>query len=166
MTMKFERLEKKYPDAAEEFLEQLELLPIFLNYYPDVREDWLEEIGLTKDDIKKIKEVVDEYARKKVELENKILPKTKKDTIKIENDVLRQMYAGRLLKFGKRIPKKLVNEIVESLYPNAAIINDEKLRRLEELTLFKEHEKRFPMNFLVFDANNLKIIGIEVIWEV
>ena len=163
--MKFEKLEKKYPEVAAEFLEQLELLPIFLNYYPDVREDWLEEIGLSKSDIKKVKKVVDEYARRKVELENKYLPKTREDVIKIEDEVLRQMYVGRMLKFKNKVPKKLVKEIVESLYPNAAIIDDEQLRKLEDLTLFKEHKKRFPMNFLVFDAENLKIVGIEVIEE-
>jgi hypothetical protein len=165
MFMKFEKLEKKYPEVAEEFLEQLELLPIFLNYYPDVREDWLEEIGLSKEDIKKIKKVADEYAKRKVELENKYLPKTREDVIKIEDEILREMYVGRLLKFEKKVPKSVVEEIVNGLYPNAAIINDEKLRKLEVLTLFKEHKKRFPMNFLVFDADNLKIIGIEVVEE-
>ncbi|MCD6575654.1 MAG: hypothetical protein J7K73_00670 [Nanoarchaeota archaeon] len=164
--LNFEELEKKYPEAAAEFLEQLELLPIFLNYYPDVREDWLEEIGLSKSDIQKIKKVVDEYAKRKVELENKYVPKTREDVIKIEDEVLRQVYVGRLIKIKKTdAPKKTAKEIVEGLYPNAAIIDDEKLRKLETLTLFKEHKKRFPMNFIVFDPDNLKIIGIEIIEE-
>jgi len=164
--MRFETLEKKCKECAEEFLEQLELLPIFLNYYPDVREDWLEEIGLTKADIKRIKKVVDEYAKRKVELENKRLPQKRKEVIQIEDEVLKQMYEGKLIKIKKtKAPKKTAKQLIKEMYPNCAIIDDEKLRKLETLTLFKEHQKRFPMNFLVFDPEKLKIIGIEVIEE-
>ncbi len=162
--MKFETLEKTCKECAEEFIEELKLLPVFLNYFPDVQEKWLEEIGLSKSDIQKIKKVVSKYAEEKVKLENERLPQKREDVILIENDVLKKMFIGKLIKIkDTNVPKKVANEIIKELYPNCAIINPEQLRELETLTLFKEHEKRFPMNFLVFDPDKFKIIGIEVI---
>lgn len=164
--MKFEVLKKKYSQAASEFLEQLELLPIFLNYYPDVREEWLEEIGLSKGDIAKINKVINKYAERKVELENEKLPETKEDVIKIEDKILKEMYVGKLIKIGKTAGYKSVSKkVIEGIYPNCAILDDGQLRKLESLTLFKEHKKRFPLNFLVFDPKNFKIISIEIIEE-
>ena len=164
--MKFEILEKKHSQVAEEFLEQLELLPIFLNYYADVREKWLEEIGLSSKDIARISKVVDRYAEKKIEIEKERMPSTREDVIKIEDGILREMYVGKLIKLSKTAAYKSVSrKLIEELYPNCAIIDDEQLRKLESLEMFKEHKRRFPLNFLVFDPENFKIISIEIILE-
>lgn len=162
MEISFNELEKKCKECADEFLEELELLPVFLNYYPDVQEKWLEDIGLSKEDILKIKQVVDEYAKKKVELENKETPQKREEVIKIEDQVLKGMYRGIVLSVEK-INEEFILDFLKSKYPKAAVLGPEQLQKLENLTLFKDHVKRFPVNFLVFDPGSNKITGYEAV---
>ena len=160
----FENLEKECKECAEEFIEELELLPIFLNYYPDVQEKWLEDIGLSKENIQEIKKVIDTYAQEKVKLENERNPQKREEVIKIEDEILKKMFEARLLKIKNTdSPVKTAKTVVQGLFPNTTIIDSEQLRELENLTYFKEHQKRFPMNFLIFDSKNMKIISVEII---
>jgi hypothetical protein len=162
MKISFEELKKGCKECASDFITELELLPIFLNYYKDLEEKWLEEAGLKKEDISKVKKVVDEYSRRKVELENKELPQKREEVIKIEDKVLKEMYEGVMLKVSK-IKKAFVLEFLRSRYPEAAILTPEQLAKLESITLFKEDMGKFPVDFLVFDAESNKIVGYEVI---
>ena len=105
---------------------------------------------------------MDEYSRQKVELENKELPQKRAEVIEIEDKVLKGMYGGVMLKVSK-IKKAFVLEFLHSRYPEAAILTPEQLAKLENITLFKGHAGKFPVDFLVFDAESNKIIGYEVI---
>ncbi|HDQ59622.1 MAG TPA: hypothetical protein ENN30_00345 [Candidatus Woesearchaeota archaeon] len=163
--LKFEMLEKKCKDVAEEFMEELELLPIFFNYYPEVRRKWLEEIGLNEKEILIVSQVAEEYARRKVALQNKKIPKKRKQVINIENDILQEMYEGRLMVVKSESPLKTSMKILKQQYEETAILDPRELEELENITLFKEHKKRFPWNFLIFDSNKMKIIGIKVVEE-
>jgi len=163
--IKFKMLEKKCKDVAKEFMEELELLPIFLNYYPDVQRRWLEDMGLNEKEILIINQVTEEYAKKKVALQNKKKPKTKQQIIKIENEVLRDMYQGRLMIIKAKAPLKTSKKMLKQKYPDAAILDPDELEELEQLTLFKDHKKRFPWNFLVFDSKDMKIIGVKIVEE-
>ena len=109
--LKFEMLEKKCKEVAEEFMEELELLPIFLNYYPDVQEKWLEDIGLSAREQKIIKKLADEYAKRKVAQQNKEEPQKRKEVIEIENEILREMYRGRLLVIKAESPLKAAKNV-------------------------------------------------------
>ena len=163
--IKFDLIEKKCKAVAEEFMEELELLPIFLNYYPEVQNKWLEDIGLSQREMAIVKRVVDDYRERKVELENKELPQKRKEVIELENDVLQEMYEARLLSIKAEAPLKVAKNILKEQYPGTAILEPRELEELENLTLFKEHEERFPWNFLVFDDKRKKIIGIKVVKE-
>ena len=55
MKISFDELKKECKECAADFITELELLPIFLNYYKDIEEKWLEEAGLKKEDISKVK---------------------------------------------------------------------------------------------------------------
>ena len=156
--IKFEMLEKKCKEVAAEFMEELELLPIFLNYYPDVQDKWLKEIKLTEKEISSIKGVIDEYAKQKVALQNKKLPKTRQEVIELENDILQKMYEGRLMVLKAKSPLAAAKKILKQSYQDSAVVDPKQLEKLENLTLFKEHQKRFPWNFLFFDSKNSKII--------
>jgi hypothetical protein len=162
MEIGFDELKKECKAVAEEFIEELELLPVFLNFYPDVQEKWLHELKLSAEQITKISQVVDVYAKKKVELENKKLPTTREDVVKIEDTVLREMYQGIVLK-SDNIDPDIMQKVINAKYPDAAVLGPKELEKLELLTLFKEHQKRFPTDFLVFDPISGKIIGFEVI---
>jgi hypothetical protein len=161
MKISFEELKKECKECAADFITELELLPIFLNYYKDVEDKWLEEAGLKKGEISKIKKVVDEYAKRKVELEKKEKPQNREETIKIEDKVLREMYEGIVVKVGS-IKDEFIKSFLQSKYPDAVILSPEQMHKLEKVTLFVEHMKKFPADFLVFDAESNKIIGYEL----
>lgn len=165
MKISFEELKKECKTCAIEFLEELEMLPIFLNYFPSVQEKWLEEAGISKSNIAKIKAVISEYAKEKVALENKRLPKTREDVIKIEDEVLKKMFVAKLFKTNLSPAKdaKVIENIIKQEYPEAAIVTPEQLRKIEKFVLFKKLGKKFPMDWLVFDPKGMKIISIEVV---
>jgi hypothetical protein len=52
---------------------------------------------------------------------------------------------------------------LKSAYPNSVILGPRKWEKLEDLVFFKKHINRKPLNFLVFDIKNKKIVGVEVI---
>jgi hypothetical protein len=165
MEISFERLEKQNKELAEEFLKELELLPVFLNYFPDVQEKWLHEAGVKPDDVAKIKQVASHYAAEKVKLENKLLPQEREQVIRIEDAVLKNLFSAKLYKISAEPNKvgKLVEAVLKQEYPEAAVLAPEQLKKIERFTLFEHEEKRFPMHYLVFDPKGLKIIGIEVV---
>jgi hypothetical protein len=161
MEVKFKQLKKKHKAIAEEFLEQLELLPIFLNYYGDIQKKWLGKLNLSLREIGAISQVIDLYDRKKIELENRLLPRTRKQVIHIENKVLKNMYIGRLLSTPD-VNSKIIIAFIKEEFPDSVILSPEQLRKLELLTLFRENMKKFPVHYLVFDSESGKIIGYEI----
>ncbi len=164
--MRFKTLERKHPESAKEFLETLNMLPIFLNYYPEVRDKWMKDIGLKKRDISRVNKVVSKYAEEKVKLENKKKPKNRKDVILIEDEVLKNIFEAKLIKIHhSQSLLRTSKEIIKQEYSNCAIIEPEQMDELESMLLMEGHKKRFPMDFLVFDPKNMKIIGVEVISE-
>lgn len=165
MEISFEKLEKQCKECAAEFIGELEMLPLFLNYFPDVQEKWLEEAGIDKTDIFKIRLVASNYAMEKVKLENKLLPKTRDDVIKIEDQVLKKMYVGKIFKTNAdpHSMKNVIDMVLMQEYKNCALISAEQLSKIEKFTLFHKLGKKFPMTYLIFDSEHMKIIGVEVV---
>jgi hypothetical protein len=164
MEISFEKVEKQCKECAADFIEELQMLPIFLNYFPDVQERWLEDAKIDGTDIFKIRLVAANYAMQKVKLENKLLPKTREDVIKIEDQVLKGMYVGKLFKTNAD-PAKMGNVIeilIKQEYPNSAVLTPEQLKKIEKFMLFQKVGKKFAVSYLVFDSEHTKIIGIEV----
>jgi len=141
------------------------MLPIFLNYFPQVQEKWLEEAGLSISSIQITKAVVSEYLRQKVALEQRIMPQKREDVIKIEDEILKRIFVGKLMKINQEPSaiRKILESLITQQYEGAAVITPEQLAKIEKLTLFEKEGKKFPMNYLVFDPRTMKIIGIEII---
>ena len=140
------------------------MLPVFLNYFPEVQEKWLEEAGISKADISKIKALVFGYAKEKVALENKSLPKTKGDMIAFEDNILKKMFVGKIFRTSEEPGKvrKVIENLLKQQYSGAAIITPEELAKIEKFTLFHKEKRKFLIVYLVFDPENMKIIGIEI----
>lgn len=161
LELKFEKLEK---EVKEDFIEEQKLLAVFLNYYPDVRLKWLAELELTTSELIRIDKIADYYAKQKVEEENRLKPQKKEEIVKIEDAVLRKIYVGKLLKvYGVTRPEKIAEFLIRSEYRDCTILMPEQLQQLEKATFFAEYKKKFPMSFLIFDSENMKIIGIEAV---
>jgi len=165
MKLNFEELKKECKTCAAEFIAELEMLPVFLNYFPEVQEKWLEEAGIIKSDIAKIKTVIAQYAKEKIALENKLLPKTREDVIKIEDQVLKKMFTAKILKVNEEPVKikKITENLIKQQYPDSVLITSEQLGKIEKFTLFQKENKGFPTDYIIFDPKNMSIIGIEVI---
>ena len=165
MQINFEELQKECKSCAIEFIQELSMLPIFLNYFPQVQEKWLEEAGLSISSIQITKAVVSEYLRQKVALEQRIMPQKREDVIKIEDEILKRIFVGKLMKINQEPSaiRKILESLITQQYEGAAVITPEQLAKIEKLTLFEKEWKKFPMNYLVFDPRTMKIIGIEII---
>jgi len=165
MQINFEELQKECKSCAIEFIQELSMLPIFLNYFPQVQEKWLEEAGLSISSIQITKAVVSEYLRQKVALEQRIMPQKREDVIKIEDEILKRIFVGKLMKINQEPSaiRKILESLITQQYEGAAVITPEQLAKIEKLTLFEKEGKKFPMNYLVFDPRTMKIIGIEII---
>ena len=164
--MKFKTLERNHPECAAEFLEELNLLAVLLNYPPENRIKWLKKIGIKKRNLARIEKIALKYAEEKVKLENKKKPKNKKEVILIEDEILKKMFKGKLIKIHHtQSLLRTSKEILKQEYPNAAIIEPEQMDELESVMSIEGHVKRFPMDFLVFDSKNMEIIGVETISE-
>ena len=164
--MKFKTLERKHPECAAEFLEEINLLAVFLNYPPEIRMKWLKKIGIKKRNLARIEKVALKYAEEKVNLENKKKPKNKKEVMLIEDEVLRKMFRGKLMKIHHtQSLLRTSKEVLKQEYPNAAIIEPEQMDELESVMSLEGHIKRSPLDFLVFDPKNVEIIGVETISE-
>mgnify|MGYP001573736514 CR=1 FL=1 len=153
---------KKFKGHAKEFIEDQELMLIFLN--SPVRLNWMKFVGLKQSDINKIMKIVEYYAKLKIKEENKKKPKTRNAIIKIESDCLRKIFLGRIIKVGGIVRKterfKIVNKILKSEYKNSVILNPLQLEKLVILAGLSKSD--IPTDFLVFDLRNKKIIGIDV----
>jgi len=166
MKLTFEILEKKYPETAEAFLEDLKLLPIFLNYFKEVQDKWLLEIGLNEDEIHKVRKTINKYWEIRDKIEKERPPKDKKEEVLIEDKALRQVFEGKFLKIESKVKnfENIAETIVKSENSNCVVISPSKLKKLEKNLLFAhQHGKVFPENFLVFDPFKGKIILYEVI---
>jgi hypothetical protein len=85
--------------------------------------------------------------------------------IKIEDQILKSMYTAKIFKTNAD-PKKMrsiVEAIIRQQYPNSVLVNSEQLKKIEKFSLFQKTGKTFPMSYLVFDSEHMKIIGIEFI---
>ncbi len=161
--VKFERFEKEFPKSAKEFVADQEMLIVFLN--SPVRDKWLKFIGLKRKDIKKIKEIVEHYAKLKVEEEKKKKPKTREQIIKAEAEVLKKIFAGQVLEFHNvnlLEAIELAKKILKIEYPNSIIFDTLKADRLATLAGI-DTQKKFPSELLVFDLDSKKIIGVNVV---
>lgn len=155
-------LEKKIPEIREQFFAEMEMLAIFLNYLPTVQIKWLKEMKLKKKDIENILKIADYYAKLKVKMINENPPKNREDVIKIENECLRKIYTPRLMNITpcrwKWRCKRIAEKLIRKKWPNATIFKKKQIRKFKKLL----REKKVMTDFLVFDPESKRIIGIEV----
>lgn len=157
--VKFSRLKKECPKCASELLVDQELLLVFLN--SPIRDKIMKFSRLTKQEINSVMELVNYYAKLKIEEEKS----NSKEINKIEIDVLKKIFSAELLKFKNlkienafEIAKRILN--VE--YPDAVILNMLETDKIATLAGL-DTKKKFPSELLVFDSANKKIIGVEII---
>ena len=159
----FSYLKKKFPKKAGKFVLDQEIAVLFLN--SPVRKNWMRFIGLKDSEMKKIQEVVEHYAKLKVDMENKKKPKTKKGVIKIEDACLEKVFLGQFLRM-KNVKDRLdavkaAKKLLRKEYPGSVILDIHKLEKLAVLT-GAGGEEQFPTDFMIFDPKNKKIISVEV----
>jgi hypothetical protein len=162
--LKFSMLKKRAPFTAKKFFTEQEVLLVFLNV--PARAKWLKFIGLSKKEIESINKIINVYAKKKVQLEKKLKPKYLGEVIKIEVSVLKGIFKGELLKFKGIVEKtdalRIAEKILKVKYPKSVILNmmeTDKLATLAGINTLKN----FPTDLLVFDLNENKIIGVNLI---
>jgi len=149
---------------AKKFFNEMEALLIFFN--SSARDKWLKFIGLKKKEIDSINRIIDLYAKRKVSLEKKKKPKTRKSVIKIEVNVLKELFKGEILKFKSKLNEaeslEISEKILKKKYPKSVILNMVETDKLATLTGI-DTLKDFPTDFLVFDTKNNKVIGVNLI---
>jgi hypothetical protein len=82
--------------------------------------------------------------------------------IKIEDECLQKLFVGRTMKLKKgdqRAALRIVLNILEQQYKNAAIVDRNQL----EVVAKAAGINKKPTEFIVFDADAKKIIGVNVI---
>lgn len=154
----FSRIKKLMPKEAAEFVADQEVLAVFLN--SPKREEWIRRAGMKPKD--KIEEVVSAYAKMKVDAEKKLKNKARENIIKIEDKCLSKLFVGRTLKLkkaDKRAVLSIARSIVEQQYKGAAIVE----RKQMELVAKAAGINKKPTEFIVFDADAKKIVGVNVI---
>ena len=154
----FSRLKSLLPKEAAEFVADQEILAVFLN--SPKREEWIRRAGMKPRD--RIEEVVSAYAKMKVDAEKKLKSKTRENVIKIEDECLQKLFVGRTIKLKKgdpRVALKLVLNILEQQYKSAAIVE----RKQMEMVAKSAGINKKPTEFIVFDADAKRIVGVNVI---
>lgn len=161
--LKFSRLKKEFPKEASGLLVDQELLLVFLN--SPIRNRIMKFARLDKKEQSVIKEFIDYYAKLKIEEEKKRKPKTSNGVRKIEISILKRMFSGEVLEF-KNLKKenvfKVASNILKIEYPNSVVLDMLETDKIATLAGI-ETKKEFPSGLLVFDLDNKKIIGVEVI---
>lgn len=162
--LQFKILEKRSPSTAKKFFNELESLLIFLN--SPARDKWLKFSGLTKKEIKHVKDITDSYAKKKIQLEKKLKPKNKNDVLKIEVKILKEIFLGEVIKLKSGLNNaetlEIANNILKIKYPDAVILNMMKTDKLATMTGINTLNN-FPTDLLIFDTKHKKIIGINLV---
>ncbi|MDI6737264.1 MAG: hypothetical protein QME12_01985 [Nanoarchaeota archaeon] len=154
----FSHLKKLMPKEAAEFVADQEALAVFLN--SPKREEWIRKAGMKPKDA--IEAVVFAYAKMKVDAEKKLKNKTRENVIKIEDECLQKMFIGRtmrLKKGDKRAELAIVKSILVQQYRKGAIVE----RRQMEMVAKAAGINKKPTEFIVFDADAKKIVGVNVI---
>ncbi|MBU0929561.1 MAG: hypothetical protein KJ623_00640 [Nanoarchaeota archaeon] len=161
--VQFSRLKKECPKCAEELVVDQELLLSFLN--SPIRKKVMKFAKLNKKDINSIMEIVEHYAKLKIEQEKKLKEKTSKEILKIEVSILKNMFIAEVLEFKKLKIEDLLNvakSILQVEYPDSVILNMLETDKIATL-LGIDTNKKFPSELLVFDSKNKKIIGVKII---
>ncbi len=96
-TINIQTLKRKYKGIDDEYALNAEMFIRFFNFWPEVQKKWLKLLGYKKKEIEKIMNVSDRYAKTKIRLINKRLPKKREQVIIIENDALEGIYKPRIL---------------------------------------------------------------------
>jgi len=154
----FSKLKSLMPKEAAEFVADQEVLAVFLN--SPKRDEWIRKAGMKPKDA--IELVVSAYAKMKIDAENKLKSKTRENVIKIEDECLQKLFVGRTMKLKKgdqRAALRIVLNILEQQYKNAAIVDRNQL----EVVAKAAGINKKPTEFIVFDADAKKIIGVNVI---
>lgn len=154
----FSKLKSLMPKEAAEFVADQEVLAVFLN--SPKRDEWIKKAGMKPKDA--IEAVVSEYARMKIDAEKKLKAKTRENIIRIEDECLQKLFVGRTMKLKKgdqRAALKIVFNILGQQYKNAAIID----RNQAEVVAKAAGINKKPTEFIVFDADAKKIVGVNVI---
>ncbi|MDD4878425.1 MAG: hypothetical protein PHO02_05320 [Candidatus Nanoarchaeia archaeon] len=154
----FSRLKSLMPKEAAEFVADQEILAVFLN--SPKREEWIRKAGMKPKDA--IESVVSEYAKMKVDAEKKLKEKTRENVIKIEDECLQKLFIGRTMKLKKGDKKaelSIIKNIIEQQYKGAAIVD----RKQMEIVAKAAGISKKPTEFIVFDADAKKIVGVNVI---
>ncbi|MFH1065946.1 MAG: hypothetical protein V1734_05570 [Nanoarchaeota archaeon] len=154
----FSKLKALMPKEAAEFVADQEVLAVFLN--SPKRDEWIKKAGMKPKE--KIDEVVNVYAKMKIDAEKKLKAKTRENVIKIEDECLQKLFVGRAMKLKKGDQKaalRIVLNILEQQYKNAAIVDRNQL----EVVAKAAGINKKPTEFIVFDADSKKIIGVNVI---
>lgn len=156
----YNKLKKEHPQEAKEFFYEQEAVALLLN--SPGREKMLKSIGLTALEIKKIEGIVDKYAKCKISLE-KAKPK-REDIIKAEDECLKTTFEAHLLELknikGKAAALKIAASVIKAEYPSAVVLDD---KMLEKLSKAEGVSKKFPEDFLIFDSEKKKVIGLNVV---
>lgn len=152
----FSQLKKILPKEAEEFVADQEILAVFLN--SPKRKQLMKKAGMRGMD--KINKVVEQYAVLKIMAERKQKPKKREEVIRIEDECLSKVFVGRTIRL-KKAPSKLsvVSNLLKQQYPNAAILTRKNMEAVAKTAGITKK----PTEFVVFDADSKKIVGVNVI---
>jgi hypothetical protein len=160
-------LKKSLPKLKEEIFAEMEVLLQFLNFSPLVQESWLRLLKVPPNSIKRIMLICDHYAKLKIKEENKRIPKSRKEVIRIENECFRKIYSANLIYIQSRSKRyrRIAKGLLKERFPNSVIFENQMLKKFIQSfgTRYKKEWERFP-NFLVFDPKEKKIRSFEVLW--
>jgi len=155
-----EDLKQKYLGIDDEFLHQAEFLVILFNFWPEVQRKWLKKFKFKPKEIEQVMKISDLYAKQKVELMNKRLPKNRRDIIIIENDVIESLYKPRLLKVKAKDKVEalgIAEEYLESKH-KGVLVNHSLIDKMEDFMNLQDRS----VDFLVFEGNSVYSYQVEL----
>lgn len=161
MVKKISSLEKKYKGLSREIAHEAALLVRFFNLWPEVQVKILIQLGLSNSEIKRIMNLSDNYALKKIKIINERIPNNRKDIIIIENDAIEMLYKPRIMMLkepNRSEALKVADKWLKQRYKGALIMDSKKIEDFEDLM---NHEGR-SIDFLVFDKKEILSYAIEV----
>ncbi len=151
---------KKHKEEASDFLAEQDAIVNFLN--SPARKNWLKIVGLKKQEINKVSRVIDHYSKLKVTLENKKKPRNRKGIIAIEDACLRLVFQAKVVRMSNvktRLEKlKALGQLLASEYKGSVLLNTYQAEKIAVLS----GSKNMATDFVVFDANNNKIVAVEL----
>jgi len=154
-----EKLKKSFKGIDDEFLHQAEFLIIMFNFWPEVQRKWLKKFKLKPKEVEQVMKVSDLYAKRKVSLMNKQLPKNRRDIILIENDILESLYEPRIMRV-KASNKSEALEIAEDYLTNHGVLLNHSL--IDQMEDFMNLQGR-SVDFLVFKNKKIYSYQVELI---